>query len=83
MSPAKDIGSTVTTFNSLALGRDEECEDPKTKKAYKVPASTLLGSRRSPTSTGPSTTRYPTRSGVRRGPVTDALVVRENDLQTT
>jgi len=82
MSLAKDIGSTVITFNSLALGRDEEREDPKSKKRYKVPASTLL--RVAPVANEYKTVADPISNPKRgkQGPVTDALAVRETHLQT-
>ncbi|QTE30052.1 hypothetical protein [Pengzhenrongella sicca] len=38
---AKDVGSTVITINSLALGRDEIVNDPKTGDDIKQPATTL------------------------------------------
>jgi hypothetical protein len=82
MSLAKDIGSTVLTFNSLALGRDEVREDPKTKNKYKVPASTLL--RVAPVANEYKTIDDPVSNPDRgkQGPITDALVVRQTELQT-
>ena len=79
---AKDIGSSVVTFNSLALGRDEEQEDPKTGKKVKVPASTLL-------MVTPIANEYRTDvvsvsnpGRATQGPAGDALSVRRGQLTT-
>ncbi|RNL62697.1 hypothetical protein EFK50_13170 [Nocardioides marmoriginsengisoli] len=81
-SLAKDIGSTVITINSLALGRDEEQEDPKTGDKVKVPATTLMVV--TPIANEYTTDLDAVSNPLRRsqGPVTDALSVRTSNLRT-
>ncbi len=81
-SLAKDVGSTVITVNSLALGRDEERDDPNTGTKVTAPATTLMV-------VAPITNAYTTElvavsNPLRdsQGPVTDALEVRTSSLRT-
>jgi len=81
-SLAKDIGSTVITINSLALGRDEEHVDLTTGATEKVPATTLMvvAPVANEYTTDVDSVCNPLRGS--QGPVTDALTVRKSTIQT-
>jgi predicted amidohydrolase len=81
-SLAKDIGSTVITFNSVALGRDEEQVDPSTGATMKKPATTLMVVAPVPNEyrTDVQAVLNPLRGT--QGPKTDAVTVRASNLKT-